>query len=69
MSGNPNSGPSAEKWWGLYEIKVDHGPGYRVYFCEQGDSTILLLVGGDKKSQRQDIKHARLLRRQYVSEQ
>lgn len=45
---------------GLWEAKVDVGPGYRLYFSRVGRDIILLLCGGDKRSQRQDIKLARI---------
>jgi putative addiction module killer protein len=44
---------------GLFELKFDFGPGYRVYFAVDGDEIILLLSGGDKGSQRKDIEKAR----------
>ena len=40
------------------ELKIDHGPGYRVYFTQRGPVLIILLCGGDKRSQRADIKRA-----------
>ena len=43
---------------GLCEMKIDHGPGYRVYYTRHGAAWVLLLCGGDKKSQRGDIKTA-----------
>lgn len=43
---------------GVSELKVDVGPGYRVYYTERGDELIILLAGGDKSTQRQDIKMA-----------
>jgi putative addiction module killer protein len=43
---------------GVREMKIDHGPGYRVYFVRHGEAWVLLLCGGDKKSQRADIKAA-----------
>ena len=43
---------------GLFEIKVNFGPGYRLYYCNQGETIIILLVGGDKSSQRRDIDKA-----------
>lgn len=36
---------------GVYECRVDFGPGYRVYFGKDGDRLVILLAGGDKKSQ------------------
>lgn len=43
---------------GVFELKIDFGPGYRVYFGEVGAAIIILLCGGDKNSQRKDIKTA-----------
>jgi putative addiction module killer protein len=40
------------------ELKIDVGPGYRVYFTERGGELIILLAGGDKATQRRDIEHA-----------
>ena len=39
-------------------MRIDHGPGYRVYFTKRRKTIIVLLVGGDKSSQEQDIKRA-----------
>jgi putative addiction module killer protein len=46
---------------GLSEMRVDVGPGYRVYMTRQGKAVILLLCGGDKSTQRRDIKAARAM--------
>lgn len=46
---------------GISELRVDVGQGYRVYFTQQGEQLILLLVGGNKKTQQNDIKQAKLL--------
>ena len=43
---------------GVFEYKIDFGPGYRIYFGEDGNELILLLTGGSKKSQSRDIKQA-----------
>ncbi len=49
---------------GVSELKIDHGPGYRVYFFQHGGHYVLLLVGGDKSTQGRDIKKAQKLARQ-----
>lgn len=46
---------------GVCEMKIDHGPGYRVYYARHGDAWVLLLCGGDKASQATDIKAAKAL--------
>src|SRR6476661_8632747 len=43
---------------GVCELKIDFGPGYRVYYTERGGSLIVLLAGGDKSTQARDIKTA-----------
>lgn len=40
---------------GVRELKIDHGPGYRVYYALRGDDIVLLLYGGDKSTQQADI--------------
>ncbi len=43
---------------GVWELRVDYGPGYRVYFAKEENRLILLLIGGDKDSQKRDIAQA-----------
>jgi putative addiction module killer protein len=50
---------------GVYEFKIDYGPGYRVYFGQIGATIVLLLCGGDKSTQEQDILKAREYLRDY----
>jgi putative addiction module killer protein len=48
---------------GVSELRVDYGPGYRVYFKQQGRELVMLLVGGDKRTQSRDIERAVTLAR------
>ena len=49
---------------GLSELRVDHGPGYRVYFMRRGDILVILLCGGDKGSKARDIGRAKAMAEQ-----
>lgn len=44
---------------GVLELKIDHGPGYRVYLGRDGPTVVVLLCGGDKSTQRKDIRTAK----------
>ena len=55
--GNP--GPTESVGEGVFERKVDFGPGYRIYFANDGPDLILLLGGGSKKKQQSDINEAK----------
>lgn len=59
MFGNP--GQHRVLAGGICELKVDHGPGYRVYYVHHGATLVVLLCGGDKRSQQKDIRAARVL--------
>ncbi|PCI63822.1 MAG: addiction module killer protein [Gammaproteobacteria bacterium] len=50
---------------GLSELKIHYGPGYRVYYGKDGEQIYLLLCGGDKSSQKKDIKQAKLNWQEY----
>ncbi|MGH6990891.1 MAG: type II toxin-antitoxin system RelE/ParE family toxin [Stellaceae bacterium] len=49
---------------GVSEMRIDYGPGYRVYFVRRGDTVMILLCGGDKRSQDRDIARAQELARE-----
>lgn len=51
---------------GVWEARLDFGPGYRVYFAKTARTVVLLLVGGDKRSQAKDITQAKQYWAQYV---
>ena len=46
---------------GISEMRIDYGPGYRIYFIRRGQTVILLLCGGDKSTQSTDIRSAKAL--------
>jgi putative addiction module killer protein len=50
---------------GIFELRIDYGPGYRVYFGQIGSTIVLILYGGDKSTQEQDISKARDYWREY----
>lgn len=56
-----NTGDVAPVGEGVSELRIHHGPGYRVYFVRRGQTLILLLCGGDKGTQAKDIKAAKAL--------
>jgi putative addiction module killer protein len=58
-----NLGDVAPVGEGVSEMRIDYGPGYRVYFTRQTETIIVLLAGGDKRSQQRDIEKAKELAR------
>ncbi len=55
-AGNPGDVRPVGK--GVSEMRIDYGPGYRVYFTKHGQEMVILLAGGDKRTQAKDIKTA-----------
>lgn len=47
---------------GVHELRIDYGPGYRVYFFQRGKELVILLCGGDKRTQKADIASAKRLK-------
>ncbi len=58
-AGNPGDVKSVGE--GISEMRIDYGPGYRLYTAKLGRVVIILLCGGDKSSQRRDIENARAI--------
>lgn len=50
---------------GVFEMRIDYGPGYRLYYALRGSELVLLLIGGDKSSQQKDIAKAKKLNQEY----
>lgn len=61
-----NFGDSKRVGQGISELRIPHGPGYHVYFGRQGNRVVVLLYGGDKKTQSGDIKLAQAYWRGYL---
>jgi putative addiction module killer protein len=60
--GNPgDSSPVGE---GVSDMRIDYGPGYRIYYKKQGETVAVLLAGGDKRTQKRDIEWAKELARE-----
>lgn len=64
IHGNPGTYRNLTE--GVSELKIDVGPGYRVYYSRRGDRLLLLLAGGDKATQAKDIAKALQLNRNFV---
>ena len=63
-----NLGDHKQVGGGVWEARLDFGPGYRVYFGRSGRELVLLLLGGDKSSQRKDISRAKEYWATYLKE-
>ncbi len=49
---------------GVSELRIDYGPGYRIYYVRKGKAVVVLLAGGDKRTQQKDIETAKTLARE-----
>lgn len=63
-----NFGDSKSVGSGVFELKIDFGPGYRVYFAIENNRIIILLCGGDKSTQEKDISKAKVYLQDYLSQ-
>jgi putative addiction module killer protein len=61
--GNPGDAKNVGK--GVMEMRIDYGPGYRVYYVHRGTEVLILLCGGDKRTQARDIRNAQLIAEEY----
>jgi putative addiction module killer protein len=61
--GNPGDAKSVGE--GVNELRIDYGPGYRVYYKRHGDVIIILLCGGNKSTQHKDIERAKQLAKEF----
>ena len=57
--GNPGDNKSVGQ--GIMEMRIDYGPGYRIYYVRRGAQIVILLCGGEKRTQQRDIKRAQKL--------
>jgi putative addiction module killer protein len=63
-----NAGDVKSVGGGISELRIDYGPGYRIYYKRRGDTIILLLCGGDKRTQANDIETAKRLAKEWSEE-
>jgi putative addiction module killer protein len=61
-----HAGDAAPVGEAISELRIHHGPGYRIYFHPQGNTVVILLCGGDKASQAKDIKMAKRLLDEWI---
>lgn len=65
LSLTENFGDAKSVGDGVYEMRIEHGPGYRLYYARRDNAVVLLLIGGDKSSQQRDIAKAKKLNLEY----
>lgn len=65
--GNPGKTRSVGS--GVVEMRIDFGPGYRIYYIQRGDELVLLLCGGDKSTQSAEIRLAKVLAERWTTEE
>jgi putative addiction module killer protein len=59
-----NQGDTRSVGSGVMEMRVDYGPGYRIYYVQRGAAIVILLCAGDKRTQQQDIRRAHAMARE-----
>jgi len=64
-----NFGDHASVGGGVFELRLQFGPGYRIYYGEDGNQIVILLCGGSKKGQNKDIRKAKIYWRDYAEKE